>query len=120
MTLRLSLENMDRRPDGGPLRVEVKGRGLDIGRDAHLDWSLPDPSRHVSGKHCEIRFRDGGYWLHDVSTNGTFVNGSPFRLDAPRLLRTGDRLSIGPYIVAVEVEGQAADRLCRRGSPSSP
>ena len=45
MTLRLSIENMDRLPDGGPLRVEVKGRGLDIGRDAHLDWTLPDPSR---------------------------------------------------------------------------
>lgn len=95
-------------PDGGPLRVEVKGRGLDIGRDAHLDWTLPDPSRYVSGKHCEIRFRDGGYWLHDVSTNGTFVNGAQFRLDAPYLLRSGDRLNIGPYIIAVAVEGQGA------------
>jgi type VI secretion system protein ImpI len=108
MTLRLSIENMDRLPDGGPLRVQVQGRGLDIGRDQHLDWTLPDPSRHVSGKHCEIRFRDGGYWLHDVSTNGTFVNGRQFRLDSPHLLRSGDRLSIGPYIVAVEVEGQEA------------
>jgi type VI secretion system protein ImpI len=108
MTLRLAIENMDRLPDGGPLRVEIKGRGLDIGRDSHLDWTLPDPSRHVSSKHCEIRFRDGGYWLHDVSTNGTFVNGGEFRLDAPYLLRNGDRLTIGPYIVSVAVEGQAA------------
>ena len=108
MTLRLSIENLDRLPDGGPLRVEVKGRGLDIGRDGHLDWTLPDPSRYVSGKHCEIRFRDGGYWLHDVSTNGTFVNGAQFRLDAPHLLRSGDRLVIGPYIVGVVVEGQSA------------
>lgn len=108
MTLRLSIENLDRLPDGGPLRVEVKGRGLDIGRDGHLDWTLPDPSRYVSGKHCEIRFRDGGYWLHDVSTNGTFVNGAQFRLDAPHLLRSGDRLVIGPYIVGVVVESQAS------------
>ena len=108
MTLRLSIENMDRLPDGGPLRIEVKGRGLDFGRDAHLDWTLPDPSRTVSSKHCEVRFRDGGYWLHDVSTNGTFVNGSQFRLDAPYLLRDGDRLNIGPYIIAVSVEGQKA------------
>ena len=106
MTLRLSIENLDRLPDGGPLRIEVKGRGLDLGRDAHLDWTLPDPSRTVSSKHCEIRFRDGGYWLHDVSTNGTFVNGSPYRLDAPYLLHDGDRLSIGPYIIAVSVEGR--------------
>jgi type VI secretion system protein ImpI len=106
MTLRLSIENIDRLPDGGPLRIEVKGRGLDLGRDAHLDWRLPDPSRVISSKHCEIRFRDGGYWLHDVSTNGTFVNGAQYRLDAPYLLRDGDRLNIGPYIIAVSVEGQ--------------
>src|SRR5471030_724142 len=108
MLLRLTIENMDRLPDGGPVRVQVEGRGLDIGRDQHLDWTLPDPSRLVSSKHCEIRFRDGGYWLHDVSTNGTFVNGAQFRLDAPYLLRGGDRLAIGPYLIAVEVEGQFA------------
>ncbi len=108
MTLRLSIENVDRLPDGGPLRIEVRSRGLDIGRDAHLDWTLPDPSRHISGKHCEIRFRDGGYWLHDVSTNGTFVNGAQFRLAAPHLLKDGDRLSIGSYIVGVEVKGAPA------------
>jgi len=82
MTLRLSIENVDRLPDGGPIRIEVKGRGLDLGRDSHLDWTLPDPGRSISGKHCEIRYRDGGYWLHDVSTNGTFVNGAEYRLDA--------------------------------------
>src|SRR3984957_9980800 len=100
MTLRLSIENVDRLPDGGPIRIGVKGRGL----DPHLEWSLPDPSRSVSGKHCEIRYRDGGYWVHDVSTNGTFVNGAEYRLDAPHRLRDGDRLSIGPYIIAVVVE----------------
>ena len=105
MTLRLVIENLDRLPDGGPLRVEVKGRGLDIGRDAHLDWTLPDPSRHVSGKHCEIRWRDDDYWLLDVSRNGTFVNGAQFRLEAPYRLRDGDRLGIGPYLVAVAIEG---------------
>ncbi len=107
MTLRLAIENLDRLPDGGPLRVEVKGRGLDIGRDAHLDWTLPDPSRYVSGKHCEIRYRDNEYWLVDVSTNGTFINGATFRLDAPYRLRDRDRLSIGPYLIAVSIEGGA-------------
>jgi type VI secretion system protein ImpI len=111
MTLRLSIENVDRLPDGGPLRIEVKGRGLDLGRDAHLDWTLPDSSRSISGKHCEIRFRDGGYWLYDVSKNGTFVNGAEYRLEGPYLLQDGDRLSIGPYIIAVSVEGQQAPRL---------
>jgi type VI secretion system protein ImpI len=122
MTLRLWIENVDRLPDGGPLRVEVKGRGLDMGRDTHLDWTLPDPGRSVSSKHCEIRFQDGGYWLHDVSTNGTYVNGAQYRLDAPYQLRDGDRLSIGPYTIAVEVEGQSGARAVDgfEGGASSP
>ena len=120
MTLRLSIENVDRLPDGGPLRIEVKGRGIDLGRDAHLDWTLPDPSRSVSAKHCEIRYRDGGYWLHDVSTNGTFVNGAEYRLDAPYLLRNGDRLAIGPYLIAVAVEGREALRRGGAASELSP
>jgi len=103
MTLRLAIENMDRLPDGGPVQFEVTGRGFDIGRDAHLDWTLPDPERHVSSKHCEVRFRDGGYWLTDVSTNGTFVNGASQRLNAPYRLRDGDRLTIGRYIIGVSV-----------------
>ena len=110
MPLRLTIENVDRLPDGGPVRVQVEGRGLDIGRDQHLDWTLPDPSRLVSSKHCEIRFRDDNYWLHDVSTNGTFVNGAQFRLEAPHLLRSGDRLTIGQYIIAVEIEGRGASQ----------
>jgi type VI secretion system protein ImpI len=111
MPLRLSIENVDRLPDGAPLQIDVNGRGLALGRDEHLDWTLPDGSRIISGKHCEIRFEKGGYWLHDVSTNGTFVNGSPHRLNAPYLLRDGDRLNIGPYIIAVSVqEGQEAGR----------
>jgi type VI secretion system protein ImpI len=105
MPLRLSIENVDRLPDGAPLQIDVNGRGLALGRDEHLDWTLPDGSRIISGKHCEIRFEEGGYWLHDVSTNGTFVNGSPHRLNAPYLLRDGDRLNIGPYIIAVSVQG---------------
>ena len=105
MPLRLSIENVDRLPAGAPLQIDVNGRGLALGRDKHLDWTLPDGSRIISGKHCEIRFEEGGYWLHDVSTNGTFVNGSPHRLNAPYLLRDGDRLKIGPYIIAVSVQG---------------
>ena len=119
MTLRLAIENLDRLPDGGPLRVEVKARGLDIGRDAHLDWTLPDPSRHVSGKHCEIRYRDNDYWLTDVSRNGTFVNGAQFRLEAPYRLRDQDRLSIGPYLVAVTIEGGRAAAAAQPVIPSS-
>jgi type VI secretion system protein ImpI len=105
MPLILAIENADRLADGGPLRVEVDSRGLDIGRDQHLDWTLPDPSRYISGKHCEVRFYDNAYWLHDVSSNGTFVNGADYRLQGPHRLRNGDRLTIGQYVIGVTISG---------------
>ena len=47
MPLTFAIENQTNLPDGGPLSVTVSGkRGLDIGRDQHLDWTLPDPTAH--------------------------------------------------------------------------
>lgn len=108
MPLTLTIENETSLPDGGPLSITTSGgRGLDIGRDQHLDWALPDPSRAISGRHCEIRFRDGGWWLRDISTNGTFVNGGEHRVQSPYRLHDGDRLEIGHYVIAVTVDDEA-------------
>ncbi len=104
MALTLRIENETSLPDGGPLSISIQGRrGIDIGRDQYLDWTLPDPSRFISGKHCEIRWHDGAYWLHDISTNGTFLYGSDSRLKEPHRLRDGDRFAIGHYIVVAAV-----------------
>ena len=110
MTLTLHIENETSLPDGGPLSVSIKGRrGLDIGRDPYLDWTLPDPSRFISGRHCEVRWHDGAYWLHDISTNGTFLNGDESRLKAPHRLCNGDRFVIGQYIIAAALEEEVAE-----------
>lgn len=106
MALCLRIDNMDTLPDGGPVSYEIDRRGIDIGRDPYLDWTLPDPERYISGKHCEIRYRDGGYWLHDVSTNGTTLNGQAGRLTEPHRLEDGDRIHIGTYIIAVTISGE--------------
>lgn len=120
--LKLKIENVARLQDGGPLSFQADRRGLDIGRDQHLDWTLPDPTRHVSSKHCEIRFFDGAYWLYDVSTNGTFVNKSTRRVQSPYKLANGDELSIGEYIISVSVKGnqKPAQEGVREPAPSPP
>src|ERR1044071_728515 len=121
MGLKLTIENETSLPDGGPLSVSVTGkRGIDIGRDTHLDWTLPDPTRYISGKHAEIRFKDGGYWLHDVSTNGTFLNGGDHRMQAPHRLRNGDRFIIGHYIIAVALDGDMADAGAGASAAAGP
>jgi type VI secretion system protein ImpI len=105
MTLTLTIENETSLPNGAPVSVKVTDkRNLDIGRGAHLDWTLPDPSRFISGKHCEVRYRDEAYWLYDVSTNGTFLNDNSRRIHTPHKLCDGDRLAIGSYIIAVTIE----------------
>jgi type VI secretion system protein ImpI len=122
MVLRFNIENEPNLPDGGPVSFTVTGRrSVDIGRDRHLDWTLPDPARMISGKHCEVHFREGGYWLHDVSTNGTFLNGADQRIRGPHRLRDGDRLTIGHYIIGVSLEDEAGghppDREAQQHAP---
>ncbi len=122
MPLTLQLFNETTLPDGGPVSIHISGkRGIDIGRAAHLDWTLPDPTRYISSKHCEIRYADGGYWLHDVSTNGTFLNGADHRMHAPHRLRNGDRFQVGHYIVAVMLDGaEETMEAGLRGVPPPP
>ncbi len=123
MTLVLTIENEQSLPNGAPVSVRLTGkRGIDIGRSATIDWSLPDPTRFISGRHCEVRYRDGGYWLNDLSTNGTFLNDSARRIQAPHRLRDGDRLAIGSYVIAVAIEpdDDAIGRPRRRPSRRLP
>lgn len=109
MALTLKVENQTSLPGGGALSISIQGkRGIDIGRDQYLDWTLPDPDRVISGKHCEIRWRDDAYWLHDTSTNGTYLLGAETRLPVPYRIRHGDRFLIGHYIISASIEGQTA------------
>jgi type VI secretion system protein ImpI len=112
MALTLRVENQTSLPDGGALSISIHGkRGIDIGRDQYLDWTLPDPDRVISGKHCEIRWRDNAYWLHDTSTNGTYLLGAETRLPVPYRIRNGDRFLIGHYVIAASIDGQTADAV---------
>lgn len=121
MALTLTIENETSLPDGGPLSVTLSGgRGLDIGRDQHLDWALPDPTRAISGRHCEIRYRDNAYWLRDISTNGTFVNGGANRVQSPYRLQHGDRLEIGHYIIAVSIDEAERQAVAAAERPPAP
>ncbi|MBF9030990.1 type VI secretion system-associated FHA domain protein TagH [Rhodobacterales bacterium HKCCE3408] len=71
-----------------------------IGRE-NCDWSLPDPSRRISDRHCSITRRGNRYVLRDLSANGTFLNGSAERIDGEAILQDGARIGIGAYDIKV-------------------
>lgn len=106
MTITLRIDNIDSLPDGGPLNYTARSSSFEIGREAHLDWTLPDPNRVISGRHCEFRYDNGAWWLNDVSRNGTFVNGQHARVKSPYRLADGDRLQIGHYLISVSVTAE--------------
>jgi type VI secretion system protein ImpI len=102
MLISLKIDNVGRLPDGGPLIYRSQDRSFGIGREAG-DWTLPDPDKFISRRHCEVRYEQGAFWLYDVSRNGTFVNGASQRVASPYRLGHGDRLRIGRYVVSVEI-----------------
>jgi len=72
-----------------------------VGRDPACHWLIADRSKAISGRHCEIVDSAAGPVLRDLSTNGTFVNGATTRLAREHVLRDGDRIEMGPYVVLV-------------------
>lgn len=74
---------------------------LTIGRDPSNHWLIADRTKAISGRHCEIVDSPAGPVLRDLSTNGTFVNGAATRMAREHVLRDGDRIEMGPYVVLV-------------------
>jgi pSer/pThr/pTyr-binding forkhead associated (FHA) protein len=76
-------------------RVRVgRAPDSDLVFDANIDLD-------ASGRHCEIVDSPAGPVLRDLSTNGTFVNGATTRMASEHVLRDGDRIEMGPYVVVV-------------------
>jgi len=102
--LTLSIPNLASLENGSPATIVLDGSNAVIGRSQTADWTLPDPKSYISSRHCEIIYTGGVYRLSDTSTNGTFLNGSTSRLDAPHTLADGDVFRVGPYDIRATLE----------------
>jgi pSer/pThr/pTyr-binding forkhead associated (FHA) protein len=72
--------------------IALKGKlEITLGTDPSHDVVLSDPM--ASSTHCLLRVSAEGLVLEDLSSNGTFVDGS--RLGAPHILRDGDVITFG-------------------------
>lgn len=117
MTITLRIDNQDTLPDGGPTSVVVTEAGVQVGRSTAMDWTLPDPDRHISSHHFDVKFENGGFYLIDTSTNGLFMDGSRHRLAGPHLLQPGQRFQVGHYYISVSADAPAA---APAAAPSAP
>ena len=110
MTVRLRVVSDHRRHLGDRSTIVFGADGGSIGRSADNDWVLPDPLRYVSAHHARVQFREGHFYLQDLSTNGVFVNDEEEALGkrAPTGIRlqNGDIVRIGEYHVVVALDAE--------------
>jgi predicted component of type VI protein secretion system len=101
-----------------PVRAE---RGsLLIGRAAEADIVLAHPM--ASSRHCTLTGDDVHWQLHDLSTNGTLLNGQ--KVTGAQAVRSGDVLTIADVAFEIRIEaGAGASARMRlddwgRGTPA--
>jgi type VI secretion system FHA domain protein len=102
---------MIRYPDNvAPERREVHGGEFSIGRGDSNAWIIQDPERRLSKKHCRVVYNDGEWELHDLSTNGTYLNSErdPIGRGVGQKLHHGDRIKFGLYEIEVHLDQDPA------------
>ncbi len=111
MTLRLRVVSDQRRSLGDRSSIVLTADGGTIGRSADNDWVLPDPLRYVSAHHARVQFRNGRFYLQDLSTNGVFVNDEPEPISrrAPQgyEISNGDMIRVGDYQIVAALDAAA-------------
>jgi len=89
------------KPDGQRKDFEVVQDSTIIGRGE--DCGLRVPLAKVSRHHCELVKGDEELQVRDLgSSNGTYVNDERI---SQSVLKAGDRLSVGPVVFTVQVDG---------------
>ncbi|MDH5570345.1 MAG: type VI secretion system-associated FHA domain protein TagH [Gammaproteobacteria bacterium] len=80
-------------------------QGGTIGRGKDNSWVMSDPERYLSTCHSEITYENDQYFLTDLSTNGTFFNGSrePMGKGNRVQLKDSDHFTIGDYEIKISL-----------------
>ena len=121
--LRLRIVSDQRRSLAERSSATFSVEGGTIGRSADNDWVLPDPARYVSAHHARVQFREGHFYLQDVSTNGVYVNDDMEPLakrgSSGYRLADGDMLRMGEYHIVAALEARQAQQDAAAAVPTS-
>jgi len=97
MTLILTVKNGDALEESAEGRFVADADSAVAGRSRNCDWHLPDAGNVVSSRHFELRREGDAWFIVDISTNGTYLNGAVDRLAGEHRIAAGDVLRVGPY-----------------------
>ncbi|EGC37076.1 hypothetical protein DICPUDRAFT_150403 [Dictyostelium purpureum] len=94
----------------GNIEIKFKvGDNISIGRSKTCNIIISDII--ISGKHCMISRADSGQekesfgllLVQDLSTNGTFINGKLIGKGLSRVIKSGDRLTLGKSTKEIDI-----------------
>ena len=83
--------------------------GGTIGRGPDNALVLPDALKTVSRVQARIDCADGAWWLTDLGSNPSRLNGRPVTPGMRARLADRDRLEIGAYVLDVTIEALAVE-----------
>ncbi|EDP59288.1 FHA domain-containing protein [Vibrio sp. AND4] len=92
----------------GAKHIEMPEGGGSVGRAPSCTLPLTDHNRFISGTHCLLSVYGDTYYISDVSTNGTMVNGNKILKNQPVSIVDGDVISLGQYEIGVSLEHVSA------------
>src|SRR3984893_18156751 len=122
--LRLRIVSDQRRSLAERSARTFSGEGATIAGSADNDWVLPDPARYVSAHHARVQFREGHFYLQDVSTNGVYVHDDMAPLgkrgSSGYRLANGDMLRMGEYHIVAALEALEARQAREEAAAAVP
>ncbi|WP_404649144.1 type VI secretion system-associated FHA domain protein TagH [Dyella flagellata] len=113
-TLTLVVQGQQAAQFGSRSQKTFHAKDGSIGRSEDCDWVLSTAG--VSRVHAMVRYLNGIYFIEDCSTNGMLLNGSPLLRGDPAALKSGDRLQIDTFEIAVRMEHDSVTIV----QPSAP
>ncbi|MFL9961257.1 type VI secretion system-associated FHA domain protein TagH [Paraburkholderia sediminicola] len=90
-----------------PLARCFDAAGGAIGRGPDNALVLPDALKTVSRVQARVDCADGAWWLTDLGSNPSRLNGRPVTAHARSQLADRDRLEMGAYVLDVTIEALA-------------
>lgn len=124
MPIDITIIKSPKNVNNGETSLTFPKSGGSLGRGLDNTWVLDDPDKYMSSLHTRVSFENGQYILTDLSTNGTFVNGSSESVGNGNKVKLaeGDRFSISDYefIVNIRSTSQGSNDLFSQSMDQGP